>query len=113
MLAMRFDNDSVPPIFEPEAEAVPANPRAGLRAEGPRGLTARPLAAGGLQAGRLAEAGVTSGADAGLDDLARLPTTTKADLWETYPFGLLAVPRDEVVAVHGSSGTGGRPTLVS
>ena len=37
----------------------------------------------------------------------------KQDLWDTYPFGMLAVPREEVVAVHGSSGTGGRPTLVS
>src|SRR5262249_46559971 len=40
-------------------------------------------------------------------------TTSKQDLWDTYPFGLLAVPRDQVVAVHGSSGTGGRPTLVA
>src|ERR1017187_2963604 len=113
MLAMRFDNDSVPPIFEPEAEAMPADQRAVLQAERLRGLIGRLPAAGGLQGGPRAETGVTSGADVGLDDLARLPTTTKADLWETYPFGLLAVPRDEVVAVHGSSGTGGRPTLVS
>jgi phenylacetate-coenzyme A ligase PaaK-like adenylate-forming protein len=38
--------------------------------------------------------------------------TTKSDLWDSYPFGMLAVPREEVAAVHGSSGTGGRPTLV-
>ncbi len=42
----------------------------------------------------------------------RLPFTYKSDLWDSYPFGLLAVPRSEVVAVHGSSGTGGRPTLI-
>ena len=48
-----------------------------------------------------------------LESLPGLPFTRKQDLWDTYPFGLLAVPRDEVVAVHGSSGTGGRPTLVS
>ena len=113
MLAMRFDDDPIPPIFEPEAESMPADERAVLQAERLRGLIGRLLAAGGLQAGRLAEAGVTSGPDVTLDDLVRLPTTTKRDLWETYPFGLLAVPRDEVVAVHGSSGTGGRPTLVS
>jgi phenylacetate-coenzyme A ligase PaaK-like adenylate-forming protein len=113
MLATRFDNESIPPIFEPEAESMPADERAVLQAGRLRGLIGRLLAAGGLQAGRLAEAGVTSGSDVTLDDLARLPTTTKRDLWETYPFGLLAVPRDEVVAVHGSSGTGGRPTLVS
>lgn len=113
MLAMRFDNDSVPPMFEPEAESMPVEDRAALQAERLRGLIDRLLAAGGLQAGRLAEAGVTGGADVTLDDLAELPTTAKRDLWENYPFGLLAVPREQVVAVHGSSGTGGRPTLVS
>ena len=47
-----------------------------------------------------------------LDDLARLPFTTKADLREHYPFGMFAVPREEVVRVHASSGTTGRPTVV-
>ncbi|MBX6767634.1 MAG: AMP-binding protein, partial [Actinomadura rubrobrunea] len=39
--------------------------------------------------------------------------TTKQDLWDAYPFGMLAVPRDQIAAVHGSSGTRGRPTLVA
>ena len=47
-----------------------------------------------------------------LDDLARLPFTEKADLREHYPFGLLAVPRERLVRVHASSGTGGKPTVV-
>ena len=47
-----------------------------------------------------------------LDDLARLPFTTKADLRDNYPFGMFAVPRDEVSRVHASSGTTGRPTVV-
>jgi phenylacetate-CoA ligase len=113
MLAMRFDNDSPPPMFEPEAETMPAEELAALQARRLRGLIDRLLAADGLQAGRLRDAGVTAGADVSLHDLASLPTTGKQDLWENYPFGLLAVPRDQVVAVHGSSGTGGRPTLVS
>ncbi len=41
------------------------------------------------------------------------PPPTKPTCGTAYPFGLLAVPREEVVAVHGSSGTGGRPTLVA
>src|SRR5205823_6708707 len=45
--------------------------------------------------------------------LPRLPMTEKKDLWDAYPLRMLAVPRSEVVAVHGSSGTGGRPTLVA
>ena len=47
-----------------------------------------------------------------LSDLARFPTTGKADLRESYPFGMFAVPREEVVRVHASSGTTGRPTVV-
>jgi phenylacetate-CoA ligase len=47
-----------------------------------------------------------------LADLARFPMTTKADLRETYPFGMFAVPMDQVVRVHASSGTTGKPTVV-
>ena len=47
-----------------------------------------------------------------LDDLARFPFTTKADLRETYPFGMFAVPREQVVRIHASSGTTGKPTVV-
>jgi phenylacetate-CoA ligase len=47
-----------------------------------------------------------------LDDLARFPCTAKDDLRENYPFGMFAVPRSEVVRVHASSGTTGRPTVV-
>jgi phenylacetate-CoA ligase len=47
-----------------------------------------------------------------LEDLARFPFTTKADLRETYPFGLFAVPMDQVVRIHASSGTTGKPTVV-
>ena len=47
-----------------------------------------------------------------LDDLAKFPLTTKADLRETYPFGMFAVPMDKIVRVHASSGTTGKPTVV-
>jgi phenylacetate-CoA ligase len=47
-----------------------------------------------------------------LEDLARFPFTTKADLRETYPFGMFAVPREQVVRIHASSGTTGKPTVV-
>ncbi len=48
----------------------------------------------------------------GIDDLSKLPFTTKADLRDNYPFGLFAVPQDEIVRVHASSGTTGKPTVV-
>jgi phenylacetate-CoA ligase len=47
-----------------------------------------------------------------LADLGRFPFTTKADLRETYPFGMFAVPMDKVVRIHASSGTTGKPTVV-
>jgi len=57
-------------------------------------------------------AGVTPDDLRSLDDLARFPFTTKADLRAHYPFGLFAVPRERVVRVHASSGTTGKPTVV-
>jgi phenylacetate-CoA ligase len=47
-----------------------------------------------------------------LEDLARFPFTTKQDLRDGYPFGLFAVGREDVVRVHASSGTTGKPTVV-
>lgn len=47
------------------------------------------------------------------EDLVKLPFTTKQDLRDNYPFGLFAVPRSEVVRLHASSGTTGKPTVVS
>jgi phenylacetate-CoA ligase len=47
-----------------------------------------------------------------LDDLCRFPFTTKDDLRQGYPFGMFAVPRTDVVRVHASSGTTGKPTVV-
>ena len=47
-----------------------------------------------------------------LADIARFPTTSKADLRENYPFGMFAVPREQVVRIHASSGTTGKPTVV-
>src|SRR3954452_2294281 len=47
-----------------------------------------------------------------LDDLRKVPFTTKDDLRTNYPFGMFAVPREQVVRVHASSGTTGKPTVV-
>jgi phenylacetate-CoA ligase len=47
-----------------------------------------------------------------LGDLARFPFTIKTDLRDHYPFGMFAVPREQVVRIHASSGTTGRPTVV-
>ena len=47
-----------------------------------------------------------------LSDLSKFPLTTKADLRSNYPFGMFAVPREQVVRIHASSGTTGKPTVV-
>ncbi len=47
-----------------------------------------------------------------LADLAKFPFTTKQDLRDNYPYGMFAVPREEVVRIHASSGTTGKPTVV-
>jgi len=47
-----------------------------------------------------------------LADLAKFPFTVKSDLRDNYPFGMFAVPREQVVRVHASSGTTGKPTVV-
>ena len=48
-----------------------------------------------------------------LSDLAKFPFTTKDDLREAYPFGMVAVPQDKIARVHASSGTTGKPTVVA
>jgi phenylacetate-CoA ligase len=57
-------------------------------------------------------AGVTPDDLTTLADLARFPFTTKADLRATYPFGMFAVPQEQVSRIHASSGTTGKPTVV-
>jgi phenylacetate-CoA ligase len=58
------------------------------------------------------DAGVTPADLGSLADLARFPFTSKEDLRRNYPFGMFAVPREEVNRVHASSGTTGKPTVV-
>src|SRR3546814_17238252 len=60
---------------------------------------------------KFTEAGVTPDDIRTLEDVRRLPFTTKDDLRETYPFGMFAVPMDQVRRIHASSGTTGLPTV--
>jgi phenylacetate-CoA ligase len=63
--------------------------------------------------GRLEERGLKPADVESLEDLAQLPFTTKADLRDTYPFGLFASPLEEIVRFHASSGTTGKPIVVA
>ena len=61
---------------------------------------------------KMQESGIEPSDIKGIDDLSRLPFTTKNDLRDNYPFGLFAVPMSEIVRLHASSGTTGKPTVV-
>ena len=61
---------------------------------------------------KMQEIGLTPSDIKSLADLQKLPFTTKQDMRDTYPFGLFAVPKDELVRIHASSGTTGKPTVV-
>jgi phenylacetate-CoA ligase len=58
------------------------------------------------------QAGISAEDIHSLDDLAKLPFTTKEDLRQNYPYGMFAVPMKDVVRIHSSSGTTGKPTVV-
>ena len=61
---------------------------------------------------KMIEAGIKPSDIKSLKDLQKLPFTTKQDMRDTYPFGLFAVHKDELVRIHASSGTTGKPTVV-
>jgi phenylacetate-CoA ligase len=103
---------SEPGIWD-RAETLPREQLARVQLDRLRDTVARVLRAQPSGAELLVAAGISRSEDMGsLDDLARLPFTTKDELRRHYPFGLLAVPREQLVRVHASSGTHGKPTVV-
>ena len=98
--------------FDPKIECMDPEARRELQEQRLRGLVDRLLGTDNFQGARLRDLGVTRGTDVRLDEIHLLPTITKQDLWDHYPFGLRIAPQEDVVCVHGSSGTGGRPTLI-
>jgi phenylacetate-CoA ligase len=95
-------------IFEPASETMPREQLRALQLERLRALVEYLRERVPLYRDRL----IGVAAPRSLDDLGGLPLTRKDDLRDTYPFGLFAVPREEVVRVHASSGTTGRPIVV-
>jgi phenylacetate-CoA ligase len=100
-------------IWAPEAETLDRRSLGELQLERLRRTIGRVLAAQPRGAELLAEAGITAAEDVrALDDLRRIPFMTKAELRAHYPSGLFTVPREEIVRIHASSGTHGKPTVV-
>ncbi len=61
---------------------------------------------------KMVDRGVTPSDIKTLKDLSKLPFVTKQDMRDTYPFGLFAVPKEDLIRIHASSGTTGKPTVV-
>jgi phenylacetate-CoA ligase len=98
-------------IFEPELETMPRARLRTLQGERLARLVRYLDGRVPFYRRRLDAAGVAPGDVRSLDDLQFLPFTRKEDLRETYPFELFAVPMEEVVRVHASSGTTGKPIV--
>jgi len=94
-------------------ERIPRAEREAVQVQRLKALVTRLSERVPLYRERLSEAGVKPGDIRSLADLARLPFTVKDDFRQTYPYGLLAVPMEEVIRVHASSGTTGKPTVVA
>ena len=98
-------------IFEPELETMPRDRLEALQLERLRALVRKVKERVPLYRARLAD--VEPDDIASLADLRRLPFTRKDDLRDSYPLGMLAVPKDDVARLHASSGTTGKPTVVA
>ena len=99
------------PIWDP-VETVSQDEMAVLQAERLRDCLARMVVSVPFYREKLGAMGVEPEDVRSLDDLARLPFTVKQDLRDSYPYELFAVPMDDVVRIHASSGTTGKMTVV-
>ncbi|MBR6446319.1 MAG: phenylacetate--CoA ligase [Prevotella sp.] len=113
----KISQDPQPPIlggdnyFNPEVETMPREELEKLQLERLQ-KTVRHCMNAEFYRKKFAELGITPDDIQSLDDVRRLPFTTKEDLRENYPFGLACVPMRDCTRLHSSSGTTGNPTVV-
>ncbi len=98
-------------IWNPEYESMPIESLRALQFARLKNLVERVYMNVPFYRKKFDEMGVTPESVTCLEDLAKLPFTTKLDLRDTYPYGLLAVPQSDIVEVHMSSGTTGTPVV--
>ncbi len=99
-------------IFDMEYETMPREALESIQLKRLQTTLSRVYATVPFYRKKFDEAGLLPGDVKTLDDLRRLPFTTKQDLRDNYPFGMFAVPMENVVRIHASSGTTGKPTVV-
>jgi phenylacetate-CoA ligase len=104
-----------PSRFHPASapDYLPPAQMQSLQLERLRGVVERAFNHVELFRSRLEERGLSPADIRGLEDIVKLPFTVKTDLRDTYPFGLFASPMQEVVRLHASSGTTGKPIVVA
>ena len=99
-------------MFEPNAETMSREALTALQTARLKQTLERAYANVSLYRKKFEAAGVKPTDFKGLADIARFPFTLKSDLRDNYPFGMFAVPREQLLRVHASSGTTGKPTVV-
>jgi len=99
------------PMWNPEAESMPRNALEKLQGERLAKIIEYTYHQMPFYRQKMDEAGVKPEDIRSLDDLNKLPFTTKQDLRNVYPFGNFCIPMEEVVRIHASSGTTGKPTV--
>ena len=99
-------------IFDIEFETMPREALEAIQLRRLQANLARAYAAVPFYRQQFDQAGLKPGDIRALKDLCKIPFTTKQDLRDNYPFGMFAVPMDNVVRIHASSGTTGQPTVV-
>jgi len=100
------------PMFAPERETMARADLAALQLARLKKVLERVYDTVSHYRSAFRAAGVTPDDLKSLDDLRRFPFTMKTDLRNHYPFGLLTVPREQIIRIHASSGTTGQPTVV-
>ncbi len=99
-------------IWNEEYETLPREALEALQAKRLKNLVERVSATVPFYKKKFKEVGVTADDIKTVEDIVKLPFTTKQDMRDSYPYGMFAVPRDQVVRIHASSGTTGKPTVV-
>ena len=99
-------------MYNPEIEAMDREQLAELQLERLKEAVKRCEEKVPFYRKRLRDMGLSWKDIKSLDDVVKLPFTTKDDLRENYPFGMFAVPTRDIVRIHASSGTTGQPTIV-
>ncbi|MFW6011306.1 MAG: phenylacetate--CoA ligase family protein, partial [Desulfosalsimonas sp.] len=99
-------------IYDIEYETMPREALESIQLRRLQATISRVYATVPFYRKKLEETGIGAVDVNSLDDLRKLPFTSKQDLRDNYPFGMFAVPMDNVVRIHASSGTTGKPTVV-